>query len=197
MKKITYALISLIIVFSLFYAFSGGESESAYKDRIAKLRIERVRFLKNASESPFSQYPAKADSLSFYPIDQSFSISANITSLEQKKYLTIRTNDGDKQKFLKYGYANFEIKGVLCKLLLLRPIGEKTILLAFADKTSGNETYGGGRYIDLEISQLKTIVIDFNQAYNPYCAYNPNFSCPLPPKDNILPVTIEAGEKNY
>ncbi|MEM7297260.1 MAG: DUF1684 domain-containing protein, partial [Bacteroidota bacterium] len=67
----------------------------------------------------------------------------------------------------------------------------------FGDETSGETTYGAGRYLDLEIGKSDQVVIDFNKAYNPYCAYFPDFTCPLPPRENLLTVVIEAGEKDY
>ena len=71
------------------------------------------------------------------------------------------------------------------------------MFLPFSDLTSGNETYGGGRYIDLEIPKGKTITIDFNQAYNPYCAYNPKYSCPIVPAENELLTNVNAGVKKF
>ena len=73
-----------------------------------------------------------------------------------------------------------------------------TLFLAFADATSGDETYGAGRYLDVKkVPGATTVTLDFNKAYNPYCAYSDNFSCPFPPKENILSIPIKAGEKVY
>ncbi|TNF44645.1 MAG: DUF1684 domain-containing protein, partial [Cytophagales bacterium] len=69
--------------------------------------------------------------------------------------------------------------------------------IPFTDATSGGETYGGGRYLDIDDVSSDTVFVDFNYAYNPYCAYNPDYACPLPPKENLLTISIEAGEKNY
>ncbi len=74
---------------------------------------------------------------------------------------------------------------------------ENYLFLPFTDLTNGNGTYGGGRYIDLEIPKGDTMVIDFNKSYNPYCAYNGKYSCPIPPKENDLNIAIKAGVKNY
>lgn len=197
MKKIIYLFIGITILISLIYAFSGGENLEAYEARIEGVRKDRVRFLQNSDDSPFKNNASGTDSLSFYPLDRNYEIMAKVTVLEEKNYITLPTNDRSQQKFLKYGYASFKVKDATCKLMLLRPIGEKKILMPFADETSGVETYGGGRYIDLNINPSKRITLDFNLAYNPYCAYNGNFSCPLPPKENILQVKIEAGEKKY
>jgi uncharacterized protein (DUF1684 family) len=73
----------------------------------------------------------------------------------------------------------------------------RNFFLAFADETSGKETYGGGRYLNVRQDGKNSITIDFNLAFNPYCAYNPDFACPLPPRENILEIALPVGEKNY
>lgn len=82
-------------------------------------------------------------------------------------------------------------------MLTLYSTGHSGYFVPFRDKTSGRETYGAGRYLDIETSQNGAVTIDFNQAYNPYCAYNDAYSCPLPPVENWLSVPIEAGELDY
>jgi uncharacterized protein (DUF1684 family) len=86
------------------------------------------------------------------------------------------------------------------KLTLLEAVNKKTgyekfILIPFGDKTNGTETYGGGRYIDITIPEGNKAIIDFNMAYNPYCAYSAKYTCPIPPKENILDVEIKSGQK--
>ncbi|MCB0475507.1 MAG: DUF1684 domain-containing protein, partial [Flavobacteriaceae bacterium] len=98
----------------------------------------------------------------------------------------------------------FELNGQSLKLhvyqnqeLIKQAEYENHIFIPFTDLSSGNESYGGGRYIDLEIPRGDTLVIDFNKAYNPYCAYNHKYSCPIPPRENSLPVAIHAGVKAF
>ena len=96
----------------------------------------------------------------------------------------------------KAGEATFELDGTTYTLSIFDE--ESTFLLPFRDKTNGKETYGGGRYIDIKIAQGKPIILDFNLAYNPNCAYGSDrFSCPIPPKENFLQLQIKAGEKSY
>lgn len=108
----------------------------------------------------------------------------------------------ERRKHTEYAYAEFELDGIKNKLLILeiRDMGpyRGTLFLAFADKTSAVETYGAGRYLDVKkVPGATSVTLDFNEAYNPYCAYNDWYSCPFPPKENILEVAIQAGEKTY
>ena len=116
------------------------------------------------------------------------------------------TSGNTKQQYRVFGIIHFNIHDTAVALhiyqsrsLMSSEKYKEHLFIPFTDLTSGRETYGGGRYIDLYISDIinNTYVIDFNKAYNPYCAYNNSFSCPLPPKENLLQVAIRAGEKSY
>jgi uncharacterized protein len=138
--------------------------------------------------------------LDFYPIDPSYKVRAKMVSVEDRKMMELPMTDGTVEKYLRHSFAEFEMAGQTHRLLLLQSIKEldkRNFFLAFADGTSGEETYGGGRYINLRQDRKNSITIDFNMAYNPYCAYNPDFACPLPPKENVMEFPIRAGEKDY
>ena len=95
-----------------------------------------------------------------------------------------------------YAKLNFNIKGNPCSLVLLQNTNDETdFFLPFFDETNGEETYQGGRYLPVEITAGKTMSLDFNMAFNPYCVYNKDYICPIPPKENLLPIPIKAGEK--
>jgi uncharacterized protein (DUF1684 family) len=115
--------------------------------------------------------------------------------------VVLPTSDGIEKKYLEYAFAEFELDNVLSKLLILEIAeGEYkgVLFLAFADETSTKETYGAGRYLELKKTPgASSITLDFNEAYNPYCAYSDKFSCPFPPKENLLKVPVRAGEKKY
>jgi uncharacterized protein (DUF1684 family) len=107
-----------------------------------------------------------------------------------------------EKKYLEYAFAEFELNNVVCKLLILEIADNSeyrgTLFLPFADETSAKETYGAGRYLELKKTPGATsVTLDFNAAYNPYCAYADNFSCPFPPKQNFLKTAVRAGEKKY
>jgi uncharacterized protein (DUF1684 family) len=101
---------------------------------------------------------------------------------------------------LKFGLFTFEVEGQHLKLIAYKSVEDpyaRSLFLPFSDETSGHETYAAGRYLDLEEQGGDDYELDFNLAYNPYCAYNEDYTCPVPPFENKLSVKILAGEKNY
>lgn len=108
-----------------------------------------------------------------------------------------QTSDGQIREYLRAAIVTFDVDGSEVALTLLSQPGRPGYFLPFRDATSGKETYGAGRYLDIEEPDDGMVHIDFNLAYNPYCAYNEAYSCPLPPHENWLQVPIEAGEKDY
>ncbi|HYO49942.1 MAG TPA: DUF1684 domain-containing protein [Chloroflexia bacterium] len=114
----------------------------------------------------------------------------------------VQTMTGDYKEYTRIGRLEFEIDGQPLRLTAFMPPSDEPLhgnrlFVPFRDKTSGKETYGAGRYIDLNKRASDEYVLDFNRAYNPYCAYSPYYSCPLPPGENSLPVEIRAGEKVF
>jgi uncharacterized protein (DUF1684 family) len=111
--------------------------------------------------------------------------------------LEIPTSDGSTRRYRRSGRVRFEIAGEQAELVLLSREDEHAFFLPFRDATSRKESYGAGRYLDVEPGHDGRVQVDFNLAYNPYCAYNDAFSCPLPPPENWLRVPIRAGEAAY
>jgi uncharacterized protein (DUF1684 family) len=107
------------------------------------------------------------------------------------------TSDGSTRRFRRSARVRFEIDGEQAELVLLSSQDEHGFFLPFRDATSGRESYGAGRYLDVEPGRDGRVQVDFNLAYNPYCAYNDAFSCPLPPPENWLRVPVRAGEAAY
>lgn len=183
---------------AIFLASSGEESAEEYIELVEKERKEKNEFMRTSSESPFTG--KEFGELKYYPIDPAYKVMANVNQFETKELVELGTSDGKVERYQKFAYVEFELKGERQKLTLLRQAGpgmQNVTFLAFADATSGDATYGGGRYLDLSVKNARQITLDFNKAYNPYCDYNPSFSCPLPLKENILSIAIEAGEKTY
>lgn len=203
MKKIFPVAVILIIIVVIIYSLQGGESREDYIERIQDEREKTERFMKGSEESPFAPDSISFGGLQYYPVDPDYRIKARIEPIQQRKLLTLPTTTGKEEKYIRYGYAEFELHGKENRLLVLQPFESKEpqqLFVAFADETSGEETYGGGRYLDVAMparAGQKTLELDFNLAYNPYCAYNPTYSCPLPPKENVLSIPIKAGEKTY
>lgn len=142
--------------------------------------------------------------LDFYPIDEKYIVNARFVRTPDEKPFLMPTTTTRTPEYVKYGEAHFSIDGKDFVLSLFKntqpynePGYEDYLFLPFTDLTSGDGSYGGGRYLDQRIPEGDTFVIDFNKAYNPYCAYNPKYSCPIPPKENDLLIRIEAGVKNF
>jgi len=142
--------------------------------------------------------------LEFYPIDEKFIVEANFVRTPNEKPFLMPTNTARTPEYVKYGEAHFSIDGKDFVLNLFKstqpydePGYEDYLFLPFTDLTSGDGSYGGGRFLDQRIPEGDTIIIDFNKAYNPYCAYSARFSCPIPPKENDLLIRIEAGVKAF
>lgn len=166
-----------------------------YVQTVAAAREEKDERFKTSGESPIKDKQA-FEGLKYYAPDLKYRIEADIEMFSGEDYeFEVPYTDGSKNTYEKYGYAEFDLDGEHIHLLLLLHDGVISIL--FRDATSGKETYGGGRYIDYPLDRVKNgkILIDFNDAYSPYCAYSPEFACPLPPKENTMKVAILAGEK--
>lgn len=206
MKKILIPLLIIVGAGILIYTFQGtaskDETENAkYVEEILQERRDKTNFMLHDEQSPLTAEQKKAFSgLNYFEPQPAYRIEARAEENEEKELLTLPTSDEKQKPFKKWGYAVFEIKGQEQRLLLLQPAygpDMEGLFLPFSDATSADETYGAGRYLDLKMPKNKKLVIDFNKAYNPYCAYADGFSCPFPPKENILPVAIRAGEKTF
>ena len=163
---------------------------------------------KDASKSPLKKKDLRNfKGLDFFPIDSSFVVKATFTKTENAPTFEMATTTDRKPLYKEYGKLNFTLKGKNCTLTIyqsqddLRDVKYKDYLfLPFTDNTSGEESYGGGRYMDVmttDITAQNTVYLNFNNTYNPYCAYNDRYSCPLTPRKNHLDVAVKAGIKIF
>lgn len=163
---------------------------------------------KDASKSPLKKKDLKGfNGLDFFEIDTTFIVSAKLTRLENAPTFKMATTTDRSPLYKEYGILKFNLKGKKYELTLyqsqddLRNEKYKDYLfLPFTDYTSGNESYGGGRYMDImttDISNKNTVILNFNNTYNPYCAYNEKYSCPLTPRKNHLNLEVKAGVKVF
>jgi len=137
----------------------------------------------------------------FFSIDARYAVVAHLTLTPDAPYVLLPTTGSRASEERSFAIAHFELNGKQCALTLyqsktLRELPEYSdyLFLPFTDETTGNESYGGGRYLDIRIpKEGNVLIINFNKAYNPYCAYNHKYSCPLVPATNSLPVAIKAG----
>ena len=157
--------------------------------------------MKNDPESPIPK-AARKDffGLSYYQIDSEYRVKANLERFDGDEIIEVPLTAGSYDRYIRYGVVEFTLGGITNALEVWKPesgVAGNRLFVAFTDMTSGNETYGGGRYLNLYEDGDATITVDFNLAYNPYCVYDYAYSCPLPPLENRLAIEVTAGEKNY
>ena len=160
---------------------------------------------KDATTSPLKEKDLKTfDGLEFFKVDSNFVVKAKFVRTPDEKPFKMKTTKDRLPIYTKYGEVNFELNGKSFNLnvyqneKLIKEEGyEDYLFLPFLDETNGLESYGGGRYLDLRIPEGNSLTIDFNNAYNPYCAYNDKYSCPIVPRVNYLKTRIEAGVRTF
>jgi len=202
LRNVFIIALMLVVALIIFYSFQGKDSGKEYEDEIKRERQAKDDYMRSSDESPFGEEKKDCKGLNYFPFDFNYRINAKLISIENKKVVVLPTSDNVEKKYLEYAMAEFELNSEPCKLIILEIMEEGpyrgTLFLAFADATSANETYGAGRYLDVKkVPGASSIMLDFNQAYNPYCAYSEKFSCPFPPKENVLKVAVRAGERKY
>ncbi|MEX0636131.1 MAG: DUF1684 domain-containing protein [Ferruginibacter sp.] len=142
----------------------------------------------------------------FFEPDAGFKVAANFIRITDSIGFIMKTSGKTPKKYFRYGVASFKIRDSSFKLtiyqgaeLMQTTLYKNYLFVPFTDLTSGEESYGAGRYLDLEIDDIinHQMVLDFNKAYNPYCAYSDEYNCPIPPRENYLTIAITAGEKNF
>ncbi|MFK7783138.1 DUF1684 domain-containing protein [Psychroserpens sp.] len=160
---------------------------------------------KDATSSPLKDKDRKHfEGLDFFKFDSSFVVKAQLKRTPGTEWFDMKTTTSRVSPERIYGILSFKIKGETFSLnvyqgkdLIKREGLEDYLFLPFLDDTNGEESYGGGRYIDLRIPEGDTIEIDFNKAYNPYCAYNDKYSCPIVPRENYIALNVRAGVKAF
>jgi len=172
--------------------------------------------VKNHQEEQNTQFRTKGKSplteadrkhfkgLDFFDIDLNYRVTATFTRTPNEEFFAAGTSSGKTKFLIKYGVLNFSINGKDLTLavyqsqqLLTNPIYKDYLFLPFNDLSNGDTTYSGGRFIDLTIPKADTVIVDFNKAYNPYCAYSDGWNCTIPPIENNLEIEIIAGVKKY
>ncbi len=174
-----------------------------WKDDLREHRSRKDAYFKHDHHSPLPPDDRDTfDGLVYFPIDGSYRFELEVHEHTEKERVTVGTSPGGEQEYLRWGEFRFELDGVEVTIQAYRATVDDTRLwVPFRDETSGEATYGAGRYLDLEKERHylgdDVWILDFNEAYNPTCAYSERYECPLPPTENWLKVAIEAGEKAY
>nr|NQU92380.1 DUF1684 domain-containing protein [Bacteroidota bacterium] len=198
-------IILTICLFGLISILSAQIDNTGQTEKASAFQQELNEYFSNPETSPLTEEDREHFKiLAFYPVNLNFAFRASF-KLTPHEFPFMMQRTKDEVKYIKYGEATFEYKGKKhtlsvyqnLDLIAKNPDYKDHLFLPFTDLTNGKTTYGGGRYIDLTIPGGDWINIDFNQAYNPYCAYNKKYSCPIPPKENDLNIAVEAGVKAF
>jgi len=194
----------LLVLFSLLLILN-CENKKRYDKSFTPFQKEMNEFFKDASISPLKEKDLKTfKGLDFFAFDSSYVVNADLTRTPEEKSFKMKTTTDRLPEYIKYGIVTFDLFNKSYSLNIYRNLDiinnegyQDYLFLPFLDDTNGFESYGGGRYIDLDIPKGDNLVIDFNSAYNPYCVYDEKYSCPIVPRENYLPLEINAGVKAF
>jgi uncharacterized protein (DUF1684 family) len=166
-----------------------------------------VRFYPGEVEVIFTVYDSERpekeafEHLLYYPPDRGYAVPAKLVRLAEPEEVEMLTSRSLKKTFYRYARIRFRLEGEDQELTAFKSTldggGSRSLFIPFRDATSGSETYGAGRFLDVEEPEGEELILDFNRAYNPLCNYSPAYNCPIPPRENHLPVAVRAGEKTY
>lgn len=192
---------TLLLLLTIAFLPVGG-----YESEVIKHWEAKDQLFRDKETSPIFNKKERKNftGIKFYPPDSNMVVTAQYKPVAKEDTLEFVTSSGSVKLYAQVATLEFTINGTPFSLPAYQGIElrkkegyEKYLFVPFTDNTSGKETYGGGRYLDLEIPDGDTLAIDFNYAYNPYCAYTNGYSCPIPKPESRLPISILAGEKAY
>jgi uncharacterized protein YeaO (DUF488 family) len=170
-----------------------------YLDELRRERELKDRFLGTQPESPFSEANLPFHPLRYFQGDPAYRVPARFHPAPSPPEVFLRTSLDNHASMRRLGVLSFTLAGRRLRLELYHagPQAGNVAFLPFRDRTCGKESYGPGRYLNVELREGNDYLLDFNRAFNPYCAYTPAYECPFPPPQNDLPVEVRAGEKVY
>lgn len=180
-------------------------SAADYARGLALQRKQKDHYFETDPDSPIpAEIRAAMKGLEYFPADLKYRFHVRITKLPRPEPVTLATSKGVPRPMVRYGFFEFAIDGVKARLYAYKSVPppghhheDASLFVPFRDATSGKESYGAARYLDIEEDPSGEHVLDFNLAYNPYCAYSDDYVCPFPPNENWLTVPIRAGEKAF
>lgn len=196
----------ILIILTIFLACNFNDKRPIVGETMYQKNLNSL--FKDASKSPLKKKDLRNfKGLDFFPVDSSYIITATLTKTPDSPYLEMPSSDNSILYYREYGVIHFTLKEKKLSLTLYQNLEEQQdpqlkdyLFLPFTDLTSGEESYGGGRFMNLfesTITSENTIELNFNNTYNPYCAYNEEYSCPLTPRKNHLSIPITAGIKDF
>ena len=200
---------SFLFCLSLRPAFSQGviyaKNKGEHKQKVEEWRKQKDITYKDREKTMLTDELLPGfTGLKYYPIDYTYRVNGHLHRFTDGRKFAMQTTGGQAYDYFIYGQVSFVLEGKKLTLDVYQSqrsaqsgVKEGALFIPFTDATSGDETYGGGRYLVLDIPESDILPLDFNMAYNPYCVYDPEHSCPVPPKENALKVSVKAGELMY
>ena len=175
------------------------KEQSPYSQKVLRYRDSMDAVFYSGSNKILPKEAIATDGkLNYFLPDESYRVQAQFIPIKNGEVFKMKTNTDRLPEYRKYGKLSFTIQNQNLVLTLYQNLEQPEYLFCpFKDKTNGKQSYGAGRFLDFEKKDLVNMVLDFNYAYNPYCAYNSNFSCPIPPFENHLDIEVLAGEKKW
>lgn len=174
--------------------------DTTTRSRLAAFRARKDEFFKSEPDSPLTpEQQERFDALGYFPENPALALELPLDASgdDVGEILTLGTTDGQAKQFERAGRIRFEAGGQPVTLTVFKEHGRGRYYLPFRDATAGKETYAVGRYLDIRARPNGDLLVDFNYAYNPYCAYGDGWSCPIPPRENVISARIEAGEISF
>lgn len=195
-----YLIIFFVLAFIIYVSIPDNTKSDLQKSNQDSISVINSRSQKDESfrtleDSPI-QEKASFKGLKYYEYQSKWKVDFSLKKVKNAEPISIKMTDGTEEKMIFFGLISAEIEGEKLELELFQH-DNGNFFLAFKDLSAPIETYGGGRYIDIPAEQLKGdhLIVDFNQAYFPYCAYNSTYACPVPPKNNRIAIKVDAGER--
>lgn len=201
-KRSALIIGAVALVFILILVFQMLEDpDSEYEPNLMNDRKARNEYFQTDASSPLSDAQRRRfKGLEYYEINRKFRVYATFNPNPTYQKVDIIRTGGDTVTYIQAGWLNFEYDKTKYAFIAYQPNNQssKDLFVPFRDASSGKTTYGGGRYIDTRlVKDRPQVLLDFNAAYNPFCVYNHEYTCPIPPEENTLPFEVLAGEKDY
>ncbi len=204
--RIPALILLAVLIFNFAFSQKSAENLSlSYEQSILKERADKDEEMRTGEKSPLPE-EAKKDftGLHYFAPDEKFKVIATLERFDNPFHFKMKTTTERLPEYATFGRISFQFNDTSYQLfvyqnieLMKKPGFEKYLFIPFNDLTNGESSYGGGRFLDAGIPDGDTLTLDFNKAYNPYCAYYSKYSCPIPPKENNLEIRVEAGEKKW
>lgn len=201
-----FLLSILILLNNISYAdiipYNSDRIEANYAKAIKEHRNAEDKSFRDKKTTLLSkEYFPRFTGLSYFPANLKYQVIGRLTPLSKKESTNLEMTHGGPYGFIHYGKVNFYLEGMAVELQVYEfPSNDpeiKSIFVPFTDKTTGKESYGGGRFMIIQLPESEQIVIDFNLSINPICVYDPEHACPVPPRSNRIKKSISAGVKMY